>query len=68
MFLESLLDIRPDARAHSRTLSPVLPPMFGRVCLQHVRIGEGRFDITVDRDGPDVKAMIAEHNPVSASA
>lgn len=66
MFLESLLNIRPDAGSLSPALTPVLPAMFSRVCLRNLRIGTRRFDVIVSRDGDSVNADVTERGARSA--
>jgi glycogen debranching enzyme len=71
MFLESLLDIRPDTGSGAVALSPVLPPMFGRVSLRHLRIGRRRFDVEVGRVGDSVGTEVVEQEgqtPLPATA
>jgi glycogen debranching enzyme len=69
MFLESLLDIRPESGPRSLALNPVLPTMFDRVCLRRLRIGTARFDVTVLRTGGRVEAEVrVEDTPPSLSA
>jgi glycogen debranching enzyme len=69
MFLESLLDIQPQEGPGSLGLTPVLPAMFGRVCLRNLRIGTRRFDVTVERDGDSVGAAAVERaDPATTAA
>lgn len=50
MLLQSILDLRPDAGAGTIRSNPVLPRMLSRVELRHVRVGERRVDLRVERD------------------
>ncbi len=66
MFLESLLDLRPNAGSRSLVLTPVLPPMFARVTLRNLRIGPHRFDVSVSREGEIVRTEVAEQGAESS--
>jgi glycogen debranching enzyme len=64
MFLQSVLDLRPDVRSLTLQSDPILPRLFRRVSLQNVRLGEERVDLSVSGEGLDVS--VSERLAVSA--
>jgi glycogen debranching enzyme len=65
MLLQSMLDLRPDAAAGTVYSDPVLPSLFTRVELRHLRVGRHQVDLRVD-PGPDGLLIHSSHAPVGA--
>jgi len=63
MLLQALLNLVPDASTGTVRVDPVLPPLFNRVTLRGLRVGNARLDIEVRRAGGDV--MVRESTPIS---
>ena len=61
MLLQSMLDLRPDAAHGTVHVDPLLPSLFTRVELQHIRVGGHRVDLRVDSgaDGLQVQSSRA---------
>lgn len=73
-----LLGWEPDAPRHRARLAPQLPPQWGRVTVQRLRVGEtsidaefeqgiGRFVATLSASGPPVTVELAIPFPAGAS-
>lgn len=64
MFLQSLLDIEPDADEGRLHIAPILPDMFRRVTLRSIRIGSVRIDVDLERVGEEVQVNTAEKEAI----
>ncbi len=58
MVLQSMLDLRPDAQSGTIHASPLLPSLFTRVELRHIRVGRHRVDLHVDSEGAGVHVQV----------
>jgi len=71
MLLQSMLDLRPDVGGGAVYATPLLPSLFTRVELKHMRVGRHRVDLRVDTDAEGVhvqssRALANEFSPVGA--
>ncbi len=71
MLLQSMLDLRPDVAGGAVYATPLLPSLFTRVELKHMRVGRHRVDLRVDTDAEGVhvqssRALANEFSPVGA--
>jgi glycogen debranching enzyme len=67
MFLQSILDLRPDVQGNRVRLEPVLPDMFRRITLTNIRLGRTRVDVTVEGAGANVEVHAAERAPLAGA-
>lgn len=49
MLLQAMLGVEPDAQRGTVQVDPVLPALFNRLTLEHVRVGQRLIDIHVER-------------------
>ncbi len=54
MLLHALLDLQPDLTSGSIRVDPVLPPLFRRISLDNLRVGNRRVNLRIEREHDDI--------------
>jgi glycogen debranching enzyme len=68
MLLQTILGLEPDVEHGTVRADPLLPDIFRRVRLEHLRVGDRRLDVAVDGQGFTVHSRSSEENRAGAIA
>ena len=59
MVLQTMLGLRPETSKGELHVDPLLPDIFHRVSLEHMRLGGARYHLTVEGSGADVAVELS---------
>lgn len=61
-----LVGLRPDATTNTLDLRPHLPAGWDRMAFSNLRVGDGRYDLAVEREGGEVVVKVTSRAPADA--